>query len=277
MIAEVNLQKAEITLEQARTFKISPLKEAELNYKIAEATYAQAVQKRREYLSELKILEQEVELARINPRAAREYDDYQAVADVKLAELAVKRLSDQAEMNRIRSPINGQVMSISKVSGSEVNAYSTVIIVADPSTLEVVADLMRAEVIHLHEGQEAQIELADYPGKVINGTIRRLPYVGLLGMDYVETLDNSTRIRFTPTKSMNLKVGDLARATIILEERDNVLYLPPDAVRVFQGRRFVVVQEPDRRRRVDVKIGIESEDRVEIKEGLQEGLTAVGQ
>ncbi|HUV07953.1 MAG TPA: efflux RND transporter periplasmic adaptor subunit, partial [Spirochaetia bacterium] len=118
---------------------------------------------------------------------------------------------------------------------------------------------------------------ADYPGKVINGTIRRLPYVGLLGMDYVETLDNSTRIRFTPTKSMNLKVGDLARATIILEERDNVLYLPPDAVRVFQGRRFVVVQEPDRRRRVDVKIGIESEDRVEIKEGLQEGLTAVGQ
>lgn len=205
------------------------------------------------------------------------YDDYQAVADVKLAELAVKRLSDQAEMSRIRSPIDGQVMSISKVAGSEANAYSTVIIVADPSTLEVVADLMRAEVIQLHEGQEAQIELADYPRKVINGTIRRLPYVGLSGMDYVETLDNSTRIRFIPTKSMNLKVGDLALATIILEERDNVLYLPPDAVRVFQGRRFVVVQEPDRRRRVDVKIGIESEDRVEIKEGLQEGLTAVGQ
>lgn len=75
VIAEVNLQKAEMALDQARTYKISPLKEAELNHKIAEATYAQAVQKRREYLSELKILEQEVELARINLRAAREYDE----------------------------------------------------------------------------------------------------------------------------------------------------------------------------------------------------------
>jgi len=188
----------------------------------------------------------------------------------------VKRLRDQAEMNRIRSLDDGKVMSIAKGAGSEVNAFSPVIIVADPSTLEIVADLVRSEVIQLHEGQEADIELADYPGKVIKGYIRRLPYVGLAGMDYMDTLDRSVRIWFNPSDSKSLKVGDLARATIVLEQRNNVLYLPLEAIRVFQGRSFVVIQEGDRRRRVDVKIGLRSEDRAEIKENLREGQTVIG-
>jgi multidrug efflux pump subunit AcrA (membrane-fusion protein) len=54
-----------------------------------------------------------------------------------------------------------------------------------------------------------------------------------------------------------------------------VLWLPPQAVRTFEGRKFVVVQEGDGQRRVDVKIGIQSEDRVEIEEGLKEGQVAV--
>jgi multidrug efflux pump subunit AcrA (membrane-fusion protein) len=55
-----------------------------------------------------------------------------------------------------------------------------------------------------------------------------------------------------------------------------VLWLPPQAIRTFEGRKFVVVQEGDAQRRVDVKIGVEGEDRVEIVEGLNEGQVVVG-
>ena len=72
-------------------------------------------------------------------------------------------------------------------------------------------------------------------------------------------------------------MGDLSRVTVVLERKDNVLWLPPQAIRTFEGRRFVVVQDGEAQRRVDVTIGIESDERVEIKEGLTAGLTVVGQ
>ena len=48
-------------------------------------------------------------------------------------------------------------------------------------------------------------------------------------------------------------------------------------MRSFEGRRFVVVREGDRERRVTVKTGIETEDKIEILEGLKEGDVIVGQ
>ena len=64
----------------------------------------------------------------------------------------------------------------------------------------------------------------------------------------------------------------------VLEEKLDALWLPPAAVRTFQGRNFVVVQDEDgSQRRVDVRLGIESEERVEILEGLERGQTVVGE
>ena len=69
----------------------------------------------------------------------------------------------------------------------------------------------------------------------------------------------------------------IVKIRIVLEHKDNVLWLPPEAVRSFEGRRFVVVREGDRERRVTVKTGIETEDKIEILEGLKEGDVIVGQ
>ena len=46
---------------------------------------------------------------------------------------------------------------------------------------------------------------------------------------------------------------------------------------MFEGRRFVVLKEDDIQRRVDVKAGIETQERVEIEEGLEEGQVVIGQ
>jgi multidrug efflux pump subunit AcrA (membrane-fusion protein) len=64
---------------------------------------------------------------------------------------------------------------------------------------------------------------------------------------------------------------------ITLEQKDNALWLPPAAIRTFQGRDFVVIQDGAAQRRVDVKLGIKGEDRVEVLEGVQEGQVVVGQ
>ena len=97
--------------------------------------------------------------------------------------------------------------------------------------------------------------------------------------DDVEDVDESTRVSLDiPAADVGLDMGDLVRITVLLERKDNVLWLPPQAIRTFEGRRFVVVQDGDIQRRVDVKVGIESEDRIEIEAATEEDidLLAVG-
>ncbi len=67
------------------------------------------------------------------------------------------------------------------------------------------------------------------------------------------------------------EVGDLVEVVVMLEKSDEVLWLPPQAIRTFEGRRFVVVKDGDGQRRVDVRTGLQSDDRVEIVEGVEEG------
>ena len=66
------------------------------------------------------------------------------------------------------------------------------------------------------------------------------------------------------------------RVTAEVESAEDVIWLPPQAIRNFNGRLFTVVQDGDVQRRVDVRIGVEAEDRVEILEGVEEGQTVVG-
>lgn len=79
----------------------------------------------------------------------------------------------------------------------------------------------------------------------------------------------------TPDKGFTQ--GDLVRVTVELERKADVLWLPPQALRVFNGRSFAVVQDGDAQRRVDVTLGIQTQERIEIKEGLELGQVVVGQ
>jgi hypothetical protein len=91
-------------------------------------------------------------------------------------------------------------------------------------------------------------------------------------------MDKSTRVTIegSPGES-GFALGDLVRVNVELERKADVLWLPPQALRVFDGRRFALLQDGEVQRRVDVEVGIETQDRVEIKNGLEEGQVVVGQ
>jgi multidrug efflux pump subunit AcrA (membrane-fusion protein) len=78
-----------------------------------------------------------------------------------------------------------------------------------------------------------------------------------------------------PPVDLGYKVGDMVNLTIVLEKKTDALWLPSQAVREFEGRYFVIVQDGEAQRRVDVKVGIIEADRIEIIEGLAEGQVVV--
>jgi multidrug efflux pump subunit AcrA (membrane-fusion protein) len=123
--------------------------------------------------------------------------------------------------------------------------------------------------------QQARITLNNRPGETFDGLVRQLPYP--YGGTTIDT-GGDTAAHIEITSPITLTVGELATVSIILKQKDNVLWLPPAAIRTYQGRNFVVVQNADgTQKRVDVLLGITTDERVEIVSGLEQGQIVVGE
>ncbi|HLV09022.1 MAG TPA: hypothetical protein VKY40_02320, partial [Halanaerobiales bacterium] len=68
-----------------------------------------------------------------------------------------------------------------------------------------------------------------------------------------------------------LRYNALLSTSVIIQEKENALLLPPSAIREYGNRTFVLLKDGDYRREVDVKTGIETRTSIEIIEGLEEG------
>ncbi len=197
---------------------------------------------------------------------------------VETAQRALEKARKVVEDGRVIAPQSGEVLALSIGEGDEVQAFNPIVEIADPSHLEVAVELGGDQMRQLAEGQPAEVSLLTRPDVIMPATIRQMPApYGSGGSGAVQEQDRTTRIQVTDTKGQELTPGSVAKIRIVLERKENVLWLPPDAVRAFEGRRFVVVREGDRERRVTVKVGIETEEKVELLEGVKEGDVVVGQ
>lgn len=197
--------------------------------------------------------------------------------EVQKAQLALEEAERKLGDAKLIAPFDGRVLTINIKRGSQAQALQTVIVIAQMEELELTANLNATDLEQLSVNQPASIELRNRPEETLTGYIRTLPYPYGGGSGTGSGANEETVARIAIDQEIELALGELAEVTVILEERDNVLWLPPAAIRRFQGRRFVVVQEGEAQRRVDVRVGIESEDRIEIVEGLEEGMVIVGE
>ncbi|MBN1217308.1 MAG: efflux RND transporter periplasmic adaptor subunit [Anaerolineae bacterium] len=285
---QINLQQAqeaydEIAWRNDRTSRqeAAELQQVTLDYIQARAAYELAVQDIENQKYDIAILDRELELAQIRLDELGAGVDPLLKNDVERAMLDVDKLKAEIADAQIIAPFDGQILSETLTEGREATARKTVAIIADLSELEISADPSSTQLTDLAEGMPVVATLSRRPGEEWHGVIRRLPYPyggGGRSEGAEEDEDTSTRIQLEDVtfEDLDLEVGDLMTLEVILEQKDNVLWLPPQAVRTFEGRKFVVIQDGEIQRRVDVKVGIESQDRVEIEEGVTEGQIVVG-
>lgn len=207
-----------------------------------------------------------LEEARLNDLGAEE-----AAADD--ARLELELAQQRADAGRIIAPRDGQVIEMNIRAGDEASAFERVIEVADSSQLEVEAELSSEDQRELAEGQPAEISLVVRPDIRMPALIRRLPTSATSQL----VDDRSTRFSVIDLRGQTLTAGSVVRVYVVLERVESALLLPPEAIRAYEGRRFVVVRRDGVEIRAPIRIGIETEIRVEILEGLEEGDVVVGQ
>jgi len=204
----------------------------------------------------------------------------------QLAESALKRLRNwdisDAQLQRLKkdgkatrtltlySPANGVVLEKAAVQGMRFMPGEPLFMIADLSTVWLLADVFEQDIALVDVGQTVKITLNAYPGKALTGKI-----------DYIyPTVSAETRTAKVRVVMANpdgiLKPEMYASIQLMAGHGDSVIAVPDSAVIDSGTRQVVLVQlaeglyEPR-----EVKLGMRSDGYVEVAAGLREGENVV--
>jgi len=291
-LAAVDLEKAKLALDRAQaaydaiawrndkgaSAEAANLQQATLNYNQAKANYDLAIQTINNQYFQIQILDRQVKQAQLALDELNKEADPLLANDVEVAKLNVTKLEAALADAQIVAPYDGRIMSLTATEGRAATAFQPVMVLGDLSKLEIKANLSSTDVANLAVGMPAKLSLSSRPSDVMSGAVVRLPPTTVAAGVNAADVDKSTVVGLDDaSKAAALELGDLVKVTVIVTKKDDALWLPPQAIRTFEGRRFVVIKEGAGQRRVDVKTGIESVDRVEILDGLTAGQQVLGQ
>lgn len=269
--AKLVLDRATLALKRNQERQEFGTKRAELDLQEARLRLQQAGTTVERQLAQIQI-----ERAQLNLDEAKASTDEDLDNQVAQAKLEYDRVKAQVDAGRLYAPYDGLVAELGGEPGGSVQAYQPVITIMDPVEREIrVENAISTDLARLSPKQNVTLRFSRYQDQPLEAVIERLPQSATSTQSTVRA-DTAVHISFDPG-DLELDIGDLVEVIVTLQRKENVLWLPPQAVRTFQGRRFVVVQDGDRQRRVDVKLGIAGPDRVEIAEGLEENQQVIGQ
>ena len=203
--------------------------------------------------------------------------------DIAERDLAVERAQLKASMARLRSaeitlgyseiraPINGVVAEVATREGETVAAdYSapTFVTIIDLERLEVLAYVDETDIGRIEVGQLASFTVDTYPEMEFKATVNAIqPRAVLQGsvVNYVVRLD------FESAGDYILRPEMTAHVQLVVNEREDALIAPRNALIRRDGRQFVMVKRGDKWTETGVKTGWRSESKVEIVSGVSQG------
>ena len=201
-------------------------------------------------------------------KASRDRLDALGVSSTEVARLEQERTVRQRVP--VYAQFDGVISHLGVREGIFVTPATEVMSVANLERVWVIAEVFERQSAWVQPGQEATVDLDYLPGVTLAGTV-----------DYVyPELDPKTRtlkvrLRFD-NEGERLKPNMFARVTIEAEGFGSVVNVPREAViRGGSMNRVVVVLGDGRFRAQPVQLGIESGDRIAIRNGLQAGETVV--
>ena len=163
----------------------------------------------------------------------------------------------------VTSPISGVVGRSYLDKGANVTLNTAIALVVNVDEVRVKIDVTEKDLPKVKKGLPAQVKVDAYPDEVFSGQIEKLSPV----------VDLGTRTAPVWIKIANaghrLKPGMFARIRLLAGEHKNALAVVSDAVIREDSQRYVFVVEDNHAYKKKVELGLVSEGRVEVLEGLK--------
>ncbi len=304
-IAEEEVRRARENLEWSRTLEAegyitrSELEADELALKrrgldlelargkrnvLTQYTHVQALEKRK---SDIQQAEMALERVRRRARAdviRAESDLHSRESDLRHQQNRLERLKDQIAKCRITAPASGMVIYATSVQmhrwrridplepGQTVRERQELIHLPTTTDMMVEISVHEAHLPKIRVGLPARITLDTDPDRVFAGELKR---IGILPDSAGMALNPDLKLYqchvHIDETARGLRQGMTCSVEVIIEQHDDVLYIPLQALVRVDGQTTVYVAGPRGVAPRPVRIGLDNGRRVHILEGLDEG------
>lgn len=286
-LSEATLNKTKFTLDQMKASYESMKVNIEKDIEKAKAVLTE-VDSRRKRILELKkggyvtdmdvdMVQKEYEVARANldaTLASRETLKAK-VSEIKAQEEVVREAASSFSLAKlkydysfIKSPITGVIISRPVRIGEGVNNGSLIATVVSTESMYIEAFIDEADVARVRVGENVNITMDSYPGKVFRGEVYRISPVVLGGKQETRTFEVRVRLK---DRDILIKPGMSADIEIIVENIPNVLAVPAQAVVERNGKKYVYVIRESRAILIPIEVGRFNWTYYEVLSGINEG------
>lgn len=197
--------------------------------------------------------------------AATDWQKENAWQAYKIAEAEYIRARKAYRDTKISSPIAGIVTARLVDVGTMVQPAMVVANVVDISKLKVKLNVPEKDVFRLKVGDPVKVTTDVYPGVHFAGTVTSISAKGDASHNY------PVEIALPNTKHHPLRAGMFGRVSITTASATDALVVAKEAILNVDDNPTVFVAENGIARARAVKLGVRSETRIQILEGLKEG------
>ncbi len=206
-------------------------------------------------------------LYRIEPGSA-EIGDMEASLALEQSRLALEEATRNLEKYQVRSTVSGKVVELNVKAGEKSPDTGNAIVISSVGALKMRVVVDEYDVARIYVGQPAEVYFNAFGDEVFRGVVS---YVSKTGV--TESGNVNFRAEIQVDGAGKVLPGMSGDADIFVENRENVLVLPKEAVTIMEDGLGVVqiknaegLPEP-----LEVSLGVEGDSHVEITGGLNEG------
>ncbi|HCX02872.1 MAG TPA: hypothetical protein DHM42_00175 [Clostridiales bacterium] len=195
---------------------------------------------------------------------------YEAEIDVLL--LTLESLEKQKEDSMVYSDIKGIITELNTFEGDVPSAGMKVLEVQNQSEKILVVDFMAEYALSIEPGMKAEVNDRDLGIQINNLKVEKIQPKAFTVYSELGVEENRQNIEINlPGDSKNLPVGLILKAKVMVEESREALFIPKEAVYERDMKEYVEVLEDGEPIEKEIVIGITDGNRIEVKEGLEQG------
>jgi HlyD family secretion protein len=188
----------------------------------------------------------------------------QASANVALAQYALDKTV-------VRAPFDGVVLTHASEQGDVLVPGAPLFTFADEGELHVDVDFDESDIARIRPGMRAELSFDALPGERIPGVVRAIAPSSTRDAKG----SRSVVLEVTLAADPRLRVGLGADVDVIVDERPNVIWAPPNGVSGRGLERTVYVVEGGVAKKRSIEVGVATWEAVEVTKGLSPGDTVI--
>ena len=189
--------------------------------------------------------------------------------NIRQTKISVKVAEDGLSDTILKSPVDGEVLSISHRPGETVSNSTDFAVISDIGRLSVIAQVSELDVPKIEKGQSVEMEFEALQGQSFKG--------GVLSVDPLPVTDSGGIVNYTVNIEIDnttdtIKDGMTCSVSFILKQKQNVVVIPNTAVKRVEGKQVVEIKdEIGNIVTKNIKTGLTDGTNVEVTEGLNAG------